>query len=493
MSRYEPPNPIKQKEREDLLEKVREMTSEESKGGKGEKSVEVDTDLSWGHEGLKPLPKAPKDRLNQSPKLPGVPRVPKVGGNAEGTFRKGHPSLSGEYKEGKYPEPTHKENRVGMVDPHEKKQAPEIDKKNGKNDERWDFESPENLVDKKTARWIEEQNEFLGKQKEKEFERDKKERDPPVFNPNDPIKVLQKQKANHHNGYEQPHQHLMGAQKDQAPHPPMVVTNRGDGGWRGQGKRYSLKERRRTQWGGCGKQYGTGGEGKSNQTYRADRTQTQGRNTTYESQRQGSYFPTKSTGNGQGGNGGDEDRNDKKKYRDTRIKHENDSHEESDTEDSYEFEITSQQLSQVTPGGGALKIKLSKKKPLKITAGAPDGQSETIPMELERIRGPKRSVPSSHVDTTSESTLPERGPGAPLFITPIHPESNVKPQWGISIKGENDLMGSTNYRLATERITQVQGNETRGSQGLGRVNNPPGNGGGGDSSGGTSGNQVISR
>ena len=57
MSRYEPPNPIKQKEREDLLEKVREITSEESKGGKGEKSVEADTDLSWDHEGLKPLPK----------------------------------------------------------------------------------------------------------------------------------------------------------------------------------------------------------------------------------------------------------------------------------------------------------------------------------------------------------------------------------------------------------------------------------------------------
>ena len=288
-----------------------------------------------------------------------------------------------------------------MVDPQEKKQAPEIDKKNG---ERWDFESPENLVDKKTARWIEEQNEFLGKQKEKEFERDRKERDPPVFNPNGPIKVLQKQRDNHRTGYEQTPQHLMGAQKDQAPHPPMVVTNRGDGGWRGQGKRYPLKERWRTPWVGYGKQYGTGGEGKSNQTYKADRTQTQGRNTAYESQRQGSYFPTKSTGNGQGGNGGDEDRNDKKKYRDTRIGIENDSHEESDTEDSYEFEITPQQLSQVTPGGGTLKIKLSKKKPLKITAGAPDRQSETIPMELEHIQSSKQSVRSSHVDTSSDST-----------------------------------------------------------------------------------------
>ena len=283
----------------------------------------------------------------------------------------------------------------------------------------------------------------------------------------------------------------MGAQKDQAPHPPMVVTNRGDGSWRSQGKRYPLKERWRTQWGGYGKQYGTGGKRRSNQTYRTDRTQTQSHNTAYESQRQGSYFPTKSTGNGQGGNGGGEDRNDKKKYRDTRINHENYSHEESDTEDSYEFEITSQQLSQVTPGGGALKIKLSKKKPLKITAGAPDGQSEAIPMELEHNRSPKRSVLSSHVDTTSESTLPTRGAGAPLFITPIHPENNVRPQKGTSIKRENDLKGSTNHGLMKERVTQVQGNDTRGSQGPGRVNNPPGNGCGGDSSGGTSGDQRF--
>ena len=272
MSRYEPPNPIKQKEREDLLEKVKEMTSEESKGGKGEKSVEVDTDLSWDHEGLKPLPKAPKDRLNESPKPPRVPKVPKARVNAVGTFKKEYPAFSGDSKEGKYSEPPHKENKDRKVVPPEKKQDPGIGKKSGKNDERWDFESPENPVDKKTARWIEEQNEFLGKQKEKEFERDKKERDPPVFNPNDPIKVLQKQRATHHTGYEQPPQHLMGAQKDQAPHPPMVVTNRGDGSWRSQGKRYPLKERRRTQWGGYGKQYGTGGERRINQTYKADRT-----------------------------------------------------------------------------------------------------------------------------------------------------------------------------------------------------------------------------
>ena len=148
-------------------------------------------------------------------------------------------------------------------------------------------------------------------------------------------------------------------------------------------------------------------------------------------------------------------------------------------------------MSQVTPGGGALKIKLSKKKPLKITAGAPDGQSKTIPMELECNWGSKWAVSSSHVDTTSESTIPTRGSGAPLFITPIHPENNVRPQKGTSIKRENDLKGSTNHGLTKERVTQVKSSGTRGSQGPVRVKNPPGNGGGGDSSGGTSGDQRF--
>ena len=459
MSRYEPPNPIKQREREDLLEKVREMTSEESKGGKGEKSVEVDTDLSWDHEGLRPLPKAHKDRLNESPKLPRIPKVPKAGGNTEGTFKKECPSFGVDYKEGKYPESALTENKDGIVVPQEEKQISEMDKKNGKNDEGWDFENPGNLVDKKTARWIEEQNEFLGKQEEKEFEEDRKERDLPVFNPSGPIKVLQKQRASLRTGYEQTPQHLMGAQKGQAPHPPLVMKNRGDVGWRGPGKRYHLKEKQRTQWGGYGRQYGTGGERKSNQTYRTDRTQTQGRNTAYESQRQGSYFPTKSTGNGQGGNGGDEDRNDKKKYRDTGIGFENDSHEESDTEDSYELEITPQQLSQVTPGGGALKIKLSRKKPLQITAGMPGRKSGTS-MKPENIQGSKQPILSSHIDTLSENTQVKRRVEAPLMITPKHLGNNIKQQKGIPIKGENDLRNSNNHRLARGRGIKERSNES---------------------------------
>ena len=148
-------------------------------------------------------------------------------------------------------------------------------------------------------------------------------------------------------------------------------------------------------------------------------------------------------------------------------------------------------MSQVTPGGGALKIKLSKKKSLKMTVGAPDGQSETIPMELECNWGSKRTVPDSHVDTTSDSTLPTRETEAPLFISPILPENNEKPQKGTSPARVNNLKGSTNYGLTKERVTQVQGSDTWGSQVPGRVKNPLGNGGGGDSSGGTSGNQRF--
>ena len=187
-----------------------------------------------------------------------------------------------------------------------------------------------------------------------------------------------------------------------------------------------MKEKRRTQWGGYGKQYGTGGERKGNQAYRTDGAQTQGHNTAYESQRQGSYLPTRSNGNGQGGNGGDEDRKDRKKYRDTEISFENDSHEESDTEDSYELEITPQQLSQVTPGRGALKIKLSKKKPIKIAAGAPKRESGTVQIKPENIQSSEQSILSSHTEASGKNIQTKRGVEVPLWITPKHPENNVE-------------------------------------------------------------------
>ena len=66
-------------------------------------------------------------------------------------------------------------------------------------------------------------------------------------------------------------------------------------------------------------------------------------------------------------NGEDKGDKNRKKYRDIKYDFEIKDEEESDTEDSFEFEITPQQLSQVTPGGGVLKLTLTKKGPLKIT------------------------------------------------------------------------------------------------------------------------------
>ena len=124
------------------------------------------------------------------------------------------------------------------------------------------------------------------------------------------------------------------------------------------------------------------------------------------------------------------------------------------------MEITPQQLSQVTPGGGALKVKLSKKKTLQKTAGPPERKSGTVPMKPENIQSSKQSILSSHIDTSSESTQAKRGVEAPLLITPKHLGNNIEQQRGIPIKGKNDLKDSSNHRLARERVTQRQSNES---------------------------------
>ena len=126
---------------------------------------------------------------------------------------------------------------------------------------------------------------------------------------------------------------------------------------------------------GYGKRYGTREKKRTDKSYRQNGTQSQTYYTTQESRKNGQYLPTKGTSNGQDGNGGDDGRDDKRKFRNSKYDFEDKKDEESDTEDSCELEITPEQLSQVVPGGGVLKIKLSKKKPIKITAGAPDGES----------------------------------------------------------------------------------------------------------------------
>ena len=74
ISKYEPPIPVREKEKEDLLEKVREITSGESKGSKDEKQAEGDTDLSWDHEGLEPYPFPERPKPQRGPKVKGTPK-----------------------------------------------------------------------------------------------------------------------------------------------------------------------------------------------------------------------------------------------------------------------------------------------------------------------------------------------------------------------------------------------------------------------------------
>ena len=455
------------------------MTNEGMKGDKREKSVEVDTDLSWDHEGLKPIPKESKNKLDMSPKPPRIPRMLGTKTNAGHTSKEGCSAKEREINEGKYPEVLPKTNESKEIPPRAKQNFG-MDKGDKKFNEKLDLEKSSNPVDKKTARWIEEQNELMGKQREQGTDRDRKERDVPTFSPSNSIKVLQRAKSIHHTNYERPPQYSMGAQGGQAPQLPMIATNQRNGSWVNQGKRYPLKERFKNQWGGHGKQYGTNSEKGGYQTYKTDGNQAQGHGTTYGSPRRRTYNPTRGLESGQGGDGGNGDGNDKKRYRDTKVSQENDScEEESDTENSYEFEITSQQLSQITPGGGALKVKLSKKKPLKITAGAPGG-SQTIPMELEHIPSPKRFDPRSQVDTTSESTLPTRGTGAPLFISPILPESDLEPLEETSPRRESGLRGSPRYELTREKGIQELSKQMQVKQESARVPKPPKKGNGGD-------------
>ena len=92
MSRYEPPIPVKEKEKQEALEKVREITNGGSKESKSEKPVEGNTDLSWDHEGLEPHPKPGEPKSLRDPKPPRVPKTEtkeEYVFNVRGTMMKG--------------------------------------------------------------------------------------------------------------------------------------------------------------------------------------------------------------------------------------------------------------------------------------------------------------------------------------------------------------------------------------------------------------------
>ena len=206
----------------------------------------------------------------------------------------------------------------------------------------------------------------------------------------------------------------------------------------------------------------------------------------------GRYLPMKSPGNGQGGNGGDEGMDDRKRFRNTKYDFEDEREEESDTEDSYELKITPKQLSQVTPVGGVLKIKLSRKKPIKITAGAPGGEPDPAQTKIKTVYEPidkKSEQPKEKKIPPVRASQPTLGIGGSERPN-ILPRRVGRPNGNGN--GELDGNGSSHGHDSSSH-----GN--RGSDGNGNspVNGNPqgernsqGGGGGSSGDGGSSGSLV---
>ena len=180
MSRYEPPIPVREKEKEDLLEKVREITSGESKGSKDEKQAEGETELSWDHEGLEPYPCPEKPKPQRSPK---EKRTPTENGKRKGTLKK---DPRGKESQEREREPVRRAKEK-LTSPKLNETAPkELEK--GSN-LKWGYPEKRNGVDKNTEQWVSDQNKFWERKGEK-----LEEIIPKVFEPQNPVKILQRGK-----------------------------------------------------------------------------------------------------------------------------------------------------------------------------------------------------------------------------------------------------------------------------------------------------------
>ena len=248
---------------------------------------------------------------------------------------------------------------------------------------------------------MDEQNEFW-KVEEKRKDREKqKESVPRKFEPKAPVKILQRGKQS------------IAAVPSQAHNRPkddryvQDQNNSWNKGyvkpeyWNGQRPRYSYGPEyghENKNWGqgnGYGKKYGTEDKKRQGKVYRASGTQGHTHYTNHKNRESVKFTPSKGTGGGQrgdDGNGGDKGNGDREKYRNTNYDLGDEDEEESDTEDSFELEITPQQLSQVTPwgGGGVLKLTLSRRKPLKITTKAPSGEPDLSQTTVKTVYDPQK-------------------------------------------------------------------------------------------------------
>ena len=260
MSRYEPPVPVREKEKEYLLEKVREITSGESKGSKDEKQAEGETELSWDHEGLEPYPCPEKPKPQRSPK---EKRTPTENGKREGTLKR---------------DPRGKENQEREREPlrrtKEKLTSPKLDETTPKELEKgsnlkWGYPKKRNGVDKNTEQWVSDQNKFWERKGEK-----LEETIPKVFEPQNPVKILQRDKQPQSEVAKQTPKEI-GVSKD------FWNSNYDRPSYRnGYQKRYVDENRNWAQSNGYGRRYGNGNKNQQRRAHGGSATQTQTHYTT---------------------------------------------------------------------------------------------------------------------------------------------------------------------------------------------------------------------
>ena len=182
MSRYEPPIPIKEKEKEEALEKVRKMTNGGTKGSKSEKQGEGNTDLSWDHEGLEPYPEPGKSKPPRSPK---PSKVPVSGAKDEQIPVKICLKCTGDHDEKDCSKFLFKEGREEVIPPQPGKQSLQVDKSEAKAEEKWDPVKEDSAIDKDTEKFFKEEKERKEKEKQKEGV-------PAMFEPKGPVRILQR-------------------------------------------------------------------------------------------------------------------------------------------------------------------------------------------------------------------------------------------------------------------------------------------------------------
>ena len=259
MSRYELPISVQEREKQEALEKVKEITNGGSKESKSEKPIEGDTDLSWDHEALEPHPKPGEPKPPRDPK---PPRAPKTKTKEEQTSAKICPKCKGNHDERDCTKFLFKEKQRS-VSPQPIKPNPQVDKSETKVKEKWNPMERNNNVDKDTEKWVEEQNAFFEKKREKQ-----KDEVPVRFDPKGPVIILQRRCYASTSMSGQVPQRLKDNKYTQSQPNDWMVGYKGTWYRNEFGAGYSPKDRRWPQENGYGKRYGTREKKRTDKSYR---------------------------------------------------------------------------------------------------------------------------------------------------------------------------------------------------------------------------------